>query len=139
MDILDEILVTDSELSDTEVDLVNMLKIQNKIDDIADGIADDTFKLKNTTPKQLVTMAFLAARLHGLADQHGFTDLVEACDSFVAKTGGVIKNIDDPNPNTRLLKNDTEDWILGGFHPVTYRYKLDGVIHRDTANIAAEL
>ena len=142
-EILDEILVRDSELSEQDADLINILKIQNKIDDILTDIANksphDNFQLKNATPKQLNTIAFLATRMHELAEKHSITDLQETCKTTVGKIGGILTNIDDPEVDKRLLKNDTPEWVLGGFNPISIRYRLNNLTSEDTKAITSKL
>lgn len=142
-EILDEILISDSELSEQDADLINILKIQNKIDDIITDIANESphgnFKLKNATPKQLNTIAFLATRIHTLADKHNITDLQETCKSTVGKIGGIVTNIDNPQMDKRLLKNDTPEWVLGGFNPVSIRYRLKNITSKSKRTITDKL
>jgi hypothetical protein len=100
------------EITDEDMLLINTIKIQNKIREVAKSVSDDGFDPKQVTPSTLNKIGILASRLKDNAEEIGLGELAENCVKVHNSLSRLLDNIDDIQSDEPLDKMTANDFIL---------------------------
>ena len=132
--VLDETLLSKEDISEKQMNILNCIRIQNKVREISNNVTEDGFDPMKIERETLDKLGLLISRLKIMFEELELTEAVQQCEKAILSIGRLRVNLDTVQNNTSEIPDEEYmDYMYG------VDYAIQGVYTFTIGTVAREL